>query len=279
MGLTRAHLAVQAHCLRREMSVDFPGALARVKALGFDRIEMCSFPGCRGNLWGDFGELADWPSERIRAELAAAELDCIGTHFAAKELAGDQLDGAVRQARDIGSPAIVLGGLHQPADASATSWRAAFESLNEIGRRVTDHGLAFAYHTQNDVWRTIDGTLLADELLHIVDPAVCRVELDPSGALVFGTDWTASVIDNPGHFFAMHLRDGSRPGHQVPYLRALPLGEGDENWRRALDAAVSAEIPLYILEMEVDAGRDPFDALDSSLAFLESLGFIDDKAH
>lgn len=277
MGLTRRALGVQAHCLRREMSVDFPGTLARVKAMGIGRIEMCSFPGCRGNPWGDFGALADWPAERIRHALATTRLDCVGTHFAAKELTGDELGTAVRWARDIGSPAIVLDGLRQAADADAAAWRAAFESLNDIGRRVTDHGLAFAYHTQNDVWRTIAGTLLADELFRIVDPALCRIELDPSGALVFGADWASPVRENPGQFFAMHLRDGSRPGHEVPYLPALPLGEGDVDWPRALDAAVAADIPLYILEMEVDAGGDPFPALESSLAFLEGLGFVGEK--
>jgi sugar phosphate isomerase/epimerase len=275
VGLRRAQLGVQAHCLRREMAVDFPGTLGRVNALGIGRIEMCSFPGCRGNPWGDFGELADWSAGRIRDELATAELDCVGTHFAAKELAGDELEAAIRWARDINSPAIVLGGLRQAADADGASWRAAFESLNEIGRRVADHGLDFAYHTQNDVWCTVGGTLLAEELFRIVDPELCHIELDPSGALVFGVDWTASVRQNPGRFFAMHLRDGSRPDHEVRYLPALPLGEGDVDWRQAIDAAVAAEIPLYILEMEVDADRDPFDALLSSLGFLESLHFVD----
>jgi sugar phosphate isomerase/epimerase len=272
MGLSgQTQPGVQAHCLRREMAVDFPGTLQRLHAMGFRQIEMCSFPGCAGNPWGDFGELAAWEPVQIRAALDNAGFDSIATHVAHKELASGSINDTVRWVEGTGSSTVVLAGLPQRPESSLADWHKAFASLNDIGTHLRERGIRFAYHTQIDVWQVLGGTLLADELFRIVDPGLCLFELDPSGALVHGTDWMSVVRAHPDRYLAMHLRDGSRPSERVPYLPALPLGEGEVNWDAALDAAIGAGIDTYLLEMEVDADRDVFDALRSSLDFLETM--------
>lgn len=269
---------VQAHCLRREMSVDFASTLRRLSSMGFKQIELCSFPGCAGNPWGDFGDLATWEPPRIRSALDDAELECVSAHISWEELMPDRLDATVDWLKGVGSPVAVLATLPVPADADLQAWRTAFHSLNAKGTRLAEQGVEFAFHTQNDVWRRIGGRLLADEMFRAVDPALCRIELDPSGALVHGSDWAAAVRMNPGRYFAMHLRDGRRPPEEVPYLPALPLGEGDMDWRPAIATAFDADIPLYILEMEVEAGHDVFAALQTSLDFLEATTSEDEYA-
>jgi len=272
MGLIcQDNLAVQAHCLRREMSVNFEATLQQLSSMSFAAIELCSFPGCAGNPWGDFGSLAEWEPERIRSALERADLDCISVHITSRELAPGNLGETIDWIKGVGGPTAVLSGLPENAESGLAAWRSAFASLNEHGRRLREKGMDFAYHTQIDLWRKVDGVLLADELFRLVDPDLCRVELDPSGALIHGTDWTSVVRSNPGRFFAMHLRDGQRPPAEVPYLPALPLGEGDVDWKSSLDAANAAAIPHYILEMEVEQDRDVFAALRTSLNFLNSI--------
>lgn len=272
MGLNgKKHPGVQAHCLRREMAVDFPGTLQRLRAMGFRQIEMCSFPGCAGNPWGDFGELAAWEPSRIRAALDDAGFDSIATHVTQKELAPGAIDDTVRWVEGTGNSTVVLAGLPQTPESSLADWHSAFASLNDFGIALKRRGIGFAYHTQNDVWQMLEGVLLADELFRIVDPDLCLVELDPSGSLVCGADWESVVNANPNRYLAMHLRDGGRPSERVPYLPALPLGEGDVDWGVALNAATGAGINTYLLEMEVDADRDVFDALQTSLDFLGTM--------
>jgi sugar phosphate isomerase/epimerase len=269
MGLNVDQVGVQAHCLRREMSADFAGTLGRLRSMGFETIELCSFAGCAGNPWGDFGELATWEPGRIRSALDDAGLKCNATHFMHKELFPHNLGAAIHWAQSVGSQAIVLAGLPMAAGAGLQEWQAAFRSLNAIGHEMNKQGIKFAYHTQNEVWRTIDDVLLADEMFRLVEPAVCLIELDPSGALVYGTDWMAPVRTNPDRFLAMHLRDGARPPDHVPYLPALPLGAGDVDWAAALQTASDANISEHYLEMEVGPEFSVFDALRSSLDFLQ----------
>jgi sugar phosphate isomerase/epimerase len=192
-------------------------------------------------------------------------------HVAHKELAPAVVDDTIRWLKSVGSATAVLAGLPLGADANLAAWRAGFASLNDIGAQLDECDIRFAYHTQNDVWQKLDGVLLAEEMFRIVDPDACKIELDPSGSLIHGTDWIRVVRSNPGRYLAMHLRDGARPLERVPYLPALPLGEGTVDWDAALDAAGEAGIPRYILEMEVEPKHDVFVALETSLDFLEAM--------
>ena len=276
VGLRRHQVGVQAHCLRRELTTDIHGTLGELAAMGFESIELCSFPGCAGNPWGNFGHLADWRPGQIRAALDRAGLTCMATHVTAAELEPGRLDETLRWAEGVGTDTLVLAGLARPGGDDLLAWRSAFQELNALGARLSGAGFRFAYHTQIDIWRSIDGCWLARELLETIDPQVCRVELDPSGSLVHGTDWMSLVPDFHGLFFALHLRDGIRPPQPVPYLPAVPLGEGDEDWPAAIRAATDAGIRTAFLEMEVEAGRDVFRALRSSLDHLRSIGQLGD---
>lgn len=270
MGLNREQIGVQAHCLRREMSSDFPGTLQRLQTMGFENIELCSFAGCAGNPWGDFGELAEWRPDEVRAALQVSGLSCISTHVTVDELSAGHIDSTIQWANGIGAPVVVLAGMPEVSGGDLESSRGAFAKLRHYGERLRDNGLAFAYHTQIDVWKRIDGRLLANWLFEETDPEYCLIELDPSGALVHGSDWKTLVREYQGRFFAMHLRDGRRPGREVPYLPALPLGSGDEDWPTAIAAASDAGISTFILEMEVEPDLDVFDAIQESLEFLDS---------
>jgi len=272
--IRKSQLGVQAHCLRHEMAEDFAGTLRRLAKLGLNRIELCSFPGCAGNPWGDFGPLAEWAPERIRDELEDFGLDCVSCHFFPPELTGEAIDTAVRWAKGFGSPTVVAAASPLVANSPLAEWRSVFEGLNRTGRRLREEGLNFAYHTQNDAWDTVDGVYLFDELLNLTDPELCAIELDLSGALVYPAEPLAAIRANPGRFLALHLRDGKRPESPVPWLPALALGEGDMDWPQTLAAAQQALVPYYLLEMEVEPSRSAFEAIEKSLGWLEAEGLL-----
>jgi len=267
-------LGVQAHCLRREMAADFSGTLERLAALGLTRIELCSFPGCAGNPWGDFGALATWEPARIREELERLGLGCVSCHFSPPELTDDAIDASIRWARGVGTPAVVLSGLPLVASSPLADWQSAFAALNRTGRRLREAGLGFAYHLQNDAWATVEAVPLFDELLRLTDPELCAIELDLSGALVYPAEPVPAMRANPGRFPALHLRDGKRPASPLPWLPSLALGEGDMDWTETIAAAQQAEVPYYLLEMEVEPPRDVFEAIETSLAWFEDAGLL-----
>lgn len=264
-------LGVQAHCLRHEMAVDFEGTLTRLASLGLHTIELCSFRGFAGNPWGDFGRLADWQPERVRTALEQAGIACMGAHFVEDEFHEDALGRLLDWALGVKSPIVVVPGIRMPEQPRLADWQAAADRLNEIGNRLREHGLRFAYHTQNSVWENLGGVLAFEALAERLEPELCQIELDPSGSLVYGTGWQELVREMPGRFVSMHLRDGEAPDRIVPYLPALPLGEGAVDWKSALAAASAAGVPYYLLEMEIERGGDVFGALETSLNYLPTV--------
>jgi sugar phosphate isomerase/epimerase len=267
-------LGIQAHCLRREMAQDFPGTLDQLTRLGLTTIELCSFPGCSGNLWGDFGKLAECPPRLIGDQLNDAGMNVIACHFMATELTPGNIDTSITWAHEVGSPAVVLAGFAFQGEPSLADWQASISNLNNIGERLANDNLRFAYHTQNNAWSRAEGISVFDEILRLVDPNLCSLELDPSGTLVYDTPWTETVRQLSGRFLSMHLRDGKRPSAHVPYLPALALGEGDMDWNASLGAATDARVPYYLLEMEVEAPRSAFEAIETSLDWLKINGMV-----
>lgn len=270
-----SQLGVQAHSLRfsiAERGLDI--TLSEVAGRGIGIIELVSFPGCRGNRWGDFGAATDLAPDLIARAIHRAGLVCPSTHVTAKELAEPHRRSTLDWAAEIGIKTIVLSSL-PPQDGDGIDGRVAqFKSLNGIGRRLGDEGFRFALHTQADLWKPAGPTCAADELPHLIDPAFCKLQFDPSGAIIHGIDPAAYIASHPEHIFALHLRDGVAPSEPMIYLPALPLGEGSVDWRTLLEAAAASAAEFYFLEMEVDRPADPIAAIDISLQFLKRFSLV-----
>jgi sugar phosphate isomerase/epimerase len=267
----QAELGIQAHCLRHRIAANFEATLAEVAALGVTALELVYFPGCRGNAWGDFGAATDLPPAEIGAAIRALGLCCPSVMVNETDLhaerAGSTLDWIVA----VGCPRVVLTSLSHSAAPSLEEWTHCFERMRGAARQCRSRGLEFALHTQPDLWAEVAGVRPADELLRQWDDSF-RIEFDPSGAIIYGTDPAAYIRQRPEAFYALHLRDGDTPPAPVFYLAASALGAGSVDWRDVLAAADASAIEWGILEMEVPEPADVLPALRASLDYLHRHG-------
>ncbi len=270
--LTRP-IGVQIHGLRHHLAQDFPGTLAEIVQLGIRVVELVSFPGCRGNPWGDFGSLADWPPEVIGDKLREAGLAYDSAHVYWRQLQPSQFDMTVDWLTRVGVKRAILAELPVNSGASIEDWRIAFDTLNALGMQLQHAGLQFAYHTQANLWEMCDGVRPSDELLHGIDPQRCLLEFDPSGALKYGTNPAEFLRGRPDCFYALHLRDGVRPNQHAFHIPSMPLGAGEIDIPCLLRAAEATACEYYFLEMEVGPGPACMAAIHSSLQYLQRTGW------
>ncbi len=261
-------LGIQAHCLRQQLARDLRGTLGELAQLGFRAIELASFPGCRGNPWGDFGALADAAPESISDALVAAGFIVPSTHISWREVQDEHFEATVDWLKGVGTQRAIVASIPMPANARFEQWRAAFERLNEIGMRFRESGLDFGYHTQANLWQMCDGACPADSLLEVIDPRRCLIEFDPTGTLIYGMDPAAYLRGQPDGFYALHLRDGRRPEHAVPHLYAEPLGKGEIDFQALLNAAAATSMQWHFLEMEMASSEAVMAAIQTSLRYL-----------
>lgn len=277
-------LGVQAHCLRHAIAAGLEPAFERVAALGIRAIEMMSFPGCRGQAWGDFGAAADREPRDIGAVLRTAGLACPSTMVLERELDLARIEATLRWVNELGCPRLVQSSFTIADDAGAADWQLAFDRIEGLARRVRAAGLRYVLHTQPNLWRpfapALPGKVLAgvrrpiDTLLERLDAGLVQLDYDPSGAIIHGLDPAAPLRARPELFYALHLRDGHTPPAPVYYLAALPLGAGGVDWPALLRAAAASAIEFHFLEMEVTEPAQTFAALESSRRFLVEHGLL-----
>jgi sugar phosphate isomerase/epimerase len=269
-----AQLGVQAHCLRFEIARGVEQALARVRRLGVRAIEMVSFPGCRGQAWGDFGAAADRTPRDVAAALRAAGLSCPSTMVLERELDLARIEATLRWVADLGCPRLVQSSFAIADEAGTADWQLAFDRIEGLARRVRATGLRYVLHTQANLWRPLGERRPIDLLLERVDPRLMQLEYDPSGAIIYGLDPAGPLRARPEAFYALHLRDGRTPPAPVFYLAALPLGAGGVDWLNLLRAAAASAIEYDFLEMEVAEPQTTLAALEASCRYLVDRGLL-----
>jgi sugar phosphate isomerase/epimerase len=267
-------LGVQAHCLRSEIAADLDRTLATIAELGMAALEMMSFPGCRGNWWGDFGAAADLPPTVIAARIRSAGLLCPSVMVTEPELSSEQFTATIDWVHGLGCPRLVLTSFAVAAARTRDDWQRAFARVDEFADRVSASGLEFVLHTQPDLWTKGAGSGV-DELLRWSDRHSRRLEFDPTGTIIHDVDPVAFASRCRGALYALHLRDGVVPPEPVFYLAAEPVGTGGVNWPALLQATESSAVQWYFLEMELTDRTRVLTALSSSLKYLRDYGLIE----
>lgn len=264
-------LAVQASALRLHLIRDFDGTLRILRAIGFGEIELVSFPGFAGSTRGDTSALAPLAPRSIAERLARAGLACRSCHFTPAELTADALPRTAEWASAIGVRTMVLAGNELPRGATRDDVRRHADMLTAIGTRVRAAGFALAIHTDHHLWQPVDGRPAADGVLALVAPELVSLQLDFASVVQAGADGADLVARYGSRIHSLHLRDARTPADPNAYLPALPLGEGQVDWRAVLIAARRANIRRYIVEMQLRPLFGVFDACKQSLDYLRAL--------
>jgi len=274
-GIPAGRLGVQAHCLRHAIATaGFEATLTRVAQLGIRAIEMMSFPGCRGQSWGDFGSAADHDPRDLASAIDAAGLVCPGVMVLESELDSAHIDTTLRWVRRLGCPRVVQSSFSIAAGAGPSEWHAAFDRIETLAARVQAAGLGYVLHTQPSLWRPLGRRRPIDLLLERIDPHRLQLEYDPSGAIIHGIHPADPLHRRPAAFCALHLRDGHTPPKPVYYLPALPLGTGGVDWMSLLHAAAASAVGYWFLEMEVAEPAAALTAIETSRRFLRERGLL-----
>jgi sugar phosphate isomerase/epimerase len=263
-------LGFMLHALRASVITDLPGTLAKVAALGYQEVELISFRGFAGPGTRDgFSPLAPLRAPAIRAMIRDAGLSVRSAHFKYAELDDERIDHSLDWAHDLGLGYVTVADVG-PA-STMDDWKTHFDRLNRLGERLSGAGLQLGVHTPNEMWRRLDGVLVADAFLHAVDARRCSIQLELSTAQNNGIDNAEFLSRALGRVFAVHLRDAKTPAAPLPYLAAVPLGQGDLDWKRVFTAAKTAGVKLYIVEMQTQGAMDPIEALRVSADYIRRL--------
>jgi sugar phosphate isomerase/epimerase len=260
-------IGFQIYGVREEASKDLAGTLKQVAALGYKRVELCSFPGYANS---GFGPLASMKPEDVRKTIEDAGMRSESCHFQFREYEPAMIDQSIAYAKALGLKYMIMSSPKEGARNSSVTidqWKWNFDHMNEVGKRVKSAGMQFGYHNHSNEWKTIDGVLVYDALLRSVDPKLVQLQMDLGGTVSTGHDPVKYLKGNPGRFCSLHLKD-TKSGQTGG---SLELGQGDIDWTHLFAAAKTSGVKGYFVEMEVRPPKDPMKALEDSYAYLHRL--------
>lgn len=240
-------LSVQLYSVRDAVAADLPGALARLAAIGFTRVE-------------PFDLLTD--PRGLRDALDASGLEAPSAHARLDA----ELERVLEAAATVGVRTVIHPYTPPERWASEADVEAVAGELAVAAGVAGGYGLRVGYHNHHwELASVVDGRPALELLAERLPPEV-DLELDTYWAAVGGADVPALLGRLGDRVRLLHLKDGPIDEDTAAQL---PFGSGAMPAAEVVSAAGAAE--LGVLEFDAYAG-DLFEGLAEGRAFAEGLG-------
>ena len=257
--------SVQLYTVRDAIAADLPGTVARVREIGYERVEPYAF---------------DTNADAYARAFADAGVTAPTGHASVIDRDDPSVvfDAAARLGMDVVIDPFIPTDRWQTADDAE---RLA-ERVNTLAQQATGHGLRFGYHNhQWEFTNTVEGRPVYDLFVEQLEPGVV-LEVDTFWATVGGADAPAVLRALGDRVVAIHVKDGTVTGDiatalpsaesalvvpdalRAAFENQTPAGQGDVDVPAILAAAPGA---LRVVEFDSYRG-DVFDAIAQSLAWL-----------
>ena len=202
----------------------------------------------------------------------------------------EHFDKIVSDCRRLGTTYVRIGMMPLAAMASkeaCESWAAECEAA---AQRLAAEGITLCYHNHHVDLAQFDGERIFD-LVRRVAPSL-QFEVDLFWVQRGGMAPLDMLKEYAGVCKLIHVKDyrvasvpqkalemlarGDAAGSYAAFLDTIQfaeVGSGNMNWPELLPAANAAGAEYFFIEQDDTYGRDPFDCIADSRAYLASLGY------
>ena len=197
-------IALQLYTLRDMIPKDFEGVIRKVAAMGYDGVECTGF------------EVSQPGSAKLFKDLG---LTVVGAHlpFPVGEKAKEILDTNA----SFGCKYMIVAHISPNDVKDMEAVKALCAKANEAQVHCKAHGVNLMLHNHDHEYVQLNGRLIADIMVELLDPAVL-FELDTYWIKVAGVDPAARVRQLGKRCPVLHIKDG--PGNRTASNTAVGSG-------------------------------------------------------
>ncbi len=248
---------------------DFAGLCKDLASLGIRDLELCS------PAYPEFAGLAD--GRQTRKIVEDSGLKCSSAHFELDELRSKQQQ-AIEWAHQIGMTQMGTASLNGHVENGTTTMdvvKRAADEYNKIGETAARAGMQQFLHDERFEMAKVDGRLVYEVLLELLDPKLVKMQFQMSAMRTVG-DPVMYFTKYPGRFVSMHLQgvnlNQPQPPAEAQGARGgrggrgpgLAVGKDSVDWASVFKAAKTGGVKNYYIEQN-------WDLTVQSAAYLKSL--------
>jgi len=215
--------------------------------------------------YGEFSSLAD--AKQTRKIIDDHGLKCPSAHFSVREFR-TKLPDSIAWAHEIGMTQMgtaSLNGKIENGVATMEVVKRVADEYNGIGEAMSKGGMQAFLHDENFEMAKVDGRLVYEVLLELLDPKLVKMQFQMSAMTVVG-DPIMYFNKYPGRFISMHLQgvDTSATAAQAGRHDLVAVGKDSLDWPKIFAAAKTGGVKNYFLEQ-------PWDMTVQGAAYLKTL--------
>lgn len=192
------------------------------------------------------------------------------THSPYDRLIND-LDNLIKEHKIYGCSLMGLGAMPGEFAFSEDGYYKFAELANEIGSRLKDHGMKFAYHNHNFEFRRFNDKTGMDILIENTDPDCVEFILDTYWVQAGGCNPVDYIYKIKGRMNVCHFKDMNIDGFKQVFAE---VGKGNLDFPQIIKACVDTGVRYAAVEQDDCYGTDPYECLETSLNYLNGLSII-----
>ena len=259
-------VGIQLYTLRDAMAADVVGTLKKVSDLGYKNLELASYSD---------GKFYGFTPKEIKKMANDMGMDIVSSHTQV-EAAGITIDNAKKMADDhaeLGVKYCVQPWVNE-VDRNIESYKKMVGDWNEVGKKMKEVGIQFAYHNHNFEFKNIDGIVpYYDIYMAEMDPNFVTMEIDLFWANKAGQNPVEMFKKYPGRFQLFHMKDmhtKQDPFYDVVKDDISPVGAGVIDFKAILAAKDVAGMKYLFVEDDNQGNGKPFESIGTSIDNLVS---------
>ena len=266
-------VAIQVYSLRKEAEANLYGTLKKIKAMGYDGIELA----------GTYGH----KSAEIREMCQDLGLVPLSAHVPYVDLVADP-EATIQRYADIGCSFVVVPYLMPEHRPDSDQFGEVIANIQKIGKVARDMGITLLYHNHDFEFMKLDGKYALDVLYDTVPAEYLQTELDMCWVNVGGENPAEYLLKYSGRSPVLHLKDfvGEKSDDMYELIGIdkkaparpanfafRPVGCGKQDFPTILAAAEKAGVQWVVVEQDNPTEENtPLECAEMSRNYLKSIG-------
>ncbi len=257
-------IGLQLFTIRDAMGKDALGSLKKVKAMGYQDLEIYGYDNAKNMYYGykadDFKKILD----DIGLTTTSGHYGFHAYFNASKDELNRFIDQCITGATALNQKYITWPWL-DPASRSMQAFEKLVGILNHVGEKITKAGLGFAYHNHNFEFIDHDGRHGYDLILKETDPEVVKLQLDLYW-VCHASKLSAIelVAKQPDRFVMWHIKDMDRVTRDY-----TELGNGSINYQEMLQKISKSGLEYYYLEQGGNYTTNSMQSIKDSIGYFK----------